>query len=521
MRKRLIICGALILGGAILGAIAVRVVLRRLPGYVRERTISTLRERFQSDVQFASLDVSVELPRIRITGQGLVLRKVGGDEAPPLIQITRFSAEAGLLELLRPTKHVGNARLEGLWIQVPPRRKNGTTPASPGKPAQKKERPPFSAVMDEIISDQTQLDILSAQPGKPPLSFEIHHLTLHDAGLGQPMIFHAELTNPRPPGEIVTTGHFGPWQKEEPRLTPLSGSYTFKDADLGTFRGIAGILSSDGKYKGTLERVEVDGETATPDFRLSASGHPISLKTNFHSIVDGTNGNTLLQPVRAQFLRSLLLASGSVARTPGVKGRTVSLDVTATQVQVEDLVRLVSKAAKPPLTGLTTFKAKFELPPAEGDVLERLKLTGEFRIDEARFTDPQVEQRLEELSQRGKGQPHALDAGDVLSDFNGKFVLRNGVMAFSDLTFRVPGASVLLKGQYSLPTEEFDFSGTLRLQATISQMVGGWKSILLKPLDPLFKRAGAGTVIPIRITGTGNKPVFSVEVGRALMRKNQ
>jgi len=375
--------------------------------------------------------------------------------------------------------------------------------------------------MDEVISDEAELDILSAQPGKPPLSFEIHQLTMYDAGVGQPMTFHAALTNPRPPGEIVTGGRIGPWQKDDPRLTPLIGSYTLKDADLGTIRGIAGILSSDGRYHGVLERIEVEGESTTPDFRLSTSHGSLLLKTQFHSIVDGTNGNTLLEPIRAQFLRSSLSASGSVVQSPGIKGRTVALDVEASRARVEDLMRLTSKTAKPPMTGLVTLKAKLELPPGEAEMVDRLILAGEFSIDDARFTAAQVEEKVEELSHRGEGEPHAKDSGDTLSDFKGQFALKDGVMAFSDLTFAVPGASVLLQGDYSLDNEEYDFRGTLRLQAKLSQTVGGWKSLFLKPLDPLFARAGAGTVIPIRITGRGDKPVFKAEVGRALLRKNE
>ncbi|HMD99740.1 MAG TPA: AsmA-like C-terminal region-containing protein [Terriglobia bacterium] len=520
MRRWLVVAGFLLMAGAIVAAIVVTAAIRRVPAYVRERAMSTLRERFHCDVQLASFDVSVKMPWVRITGAGLVLRPAGRADLPPLIQVQKFSARAGLIELLRPTKHVGSVRLEGLWIQLPPRGKHEGAPPSAKPPVKKGSPGSLAVVMDIITADQAQLDFLSSTPGRPPRSFEIHHLTYYDAGTGRPMTFHAELTNPRPTGEIVASGQFGPWDAEEPRLTPISGSYTFRNADLSTFRGIAGMLSSDGKYKGVLDRVEVDGEATIPDFQLSASRHSLLLKTQFHSIVDGTSGDTLLQPLRADFLHSALATSGGVVRTPGVKGRSIFLDVTADHARVEDLTRLASKSAAPPITGLASLKTKLELPAGEGDLFDRLKLAGDFRIEQARFTDAQVEQKLGELSRLGQGEPHPEDAGTVLSDLKGEFTLSKGVMTFSDLTFAVPGASVQLQGQYTVHSQEFNFRGTLQLRAKLSQLVHGWKSVLLKPVDPLFQRGKAGMVIPIRITGIGDKPVFKVELSKVFSRKS-
>jgi hypothetical protein len=37
-------------------------------------------------------------------------------------------------------------------------------------------------------------------------------------------------------------------------------------------------------------------------------------------------------------------------------------------------------------------------------------------------------------------------------------------------------------------------------------MVTGWKSILLKPVDPFFAKHGAGTELPVAITGNRANP---------------
>jgi hypothetical protein len=53
----------------------------------------------------------------------------------------------------------------------------------------------------------------------------------------------------------------------------------------------------------------------------------------------------------------------------------------------------------------------------------------------------------------------------------------------------------------------------------VSRTVTGFKSILLRPIDPLFRRNGAGTLLPIRISGTVNQPDFGVDVKKALRRQ--
>src|SRR5262249_46309961 len=150
------------------------------------------------------------------------------------------------------------------------------------------------------------------------------------------MQYRADLTNPTPPGQIHATGTFGPWQKDDPGLTPLSGEYTFDKADLGVFHRIAGTLSSTGKFAGVLRRLEVDGVTRTPNFRL-AGGNIVPLNTSFHSIVDGTSGDTYLDPVDARLGGSRIVARGSVTRPEGSKSRTVVLKVVMTKGRIEDL----------------------------------------------------------------------------------------------------------------------------------------------------------------------------------------
>ena len=88
-------------------------------------------------------------------------------------------------------------------------------------------------------------------------------------------------------------------------------------------------------------------------------------------------------------------------------------------------------------------------------------------------------------------------------------------MRLSDLSFSVPGALVQLAGTYTLKTQEVDFHGTLSLDAKVSETTTGIKSVLLKVVDPLFKRSGGkGSLIPIKIGGTSKDLSFGLDLKR-------
>jgi len=96
----------------------------------------------------------------------------------------------------------------------------------------------------------------------------------------------------------------------------------------------------------------------------------------------------------------------------------------------------------------------------------------------------------------------------------GTFSLSNGLISFSQLQFQVPGTRVNLTGLYSLDGNQFDFHGKARLDAKLSQMVTGWKSKWLRPVDPFFSKNGAGTEVPVEINGTKSDPHFGLDFGR-------
>jgi hypothetical protein len=335
------------------------------------------------------------------------------------------------------------------------------------------------------------------------------------------------MVNAKPIGTIHSTGHFGPWVAGDPGSLPVNGDFSFNDADLGTIKGIAGILSSTGHYEGTLRRLDATGETRTPDFRLERvrKGTGVLLTTKFHAIVDGTNGNTYLQPVDATLGHTHFVATGKVVRAedlvPGAKGHDITLQVNIDRGRIEDILQIAADTDQPFMTGNLTLNTGFHLPPnpPSGDqpVFDRLALNGQFHLSQSRFNNASMQGKIADLSLRGQGKPDEVkttDPNTILSDVRGHFTLGGGKLQLPDLVYQVPGAKILAHGTYGLEGGTLDFDGDADLEAEISSVVGGWKGILLKPVDHYLKKNGAGTDVPIHVKGTRKDPKFGVDFNR-------
>jgi len=182
------------------------------------------------------------------------------------------------------------------------------------------------------------------------------------------------------------------------------------------------------------------------------------------------------------------------------------------------VMRLAVKTTQPPMTGALRLGTKFDLPPGDQDVVEKLRLDGDFAIGGGRFTDASVQRKINEMSVRALGKTGDGEAAPkVASDFSGRFALGNGILTLERLTFNIPGAVVELKGQYALRRETLGFVGNLFMDAKVSEVTTGWKSVVLKAVDPLFRKNGR-TAIPLKIHGTRNEPLFGIDVRRLFKR---
>ena len=504
---------------------------------LRHRIVRYLSDKLDSEIELGDLHLRA-FPRLRIEGADLRIRRRGLRDYAPLISIKSFHVDASVVGLYR--KHVEHLRVDGLDISIPPsqaretstvrnqklegkdEQAEGTTGAEPT--AEEKRRDPLKdggIVIDRMDTNDARLIILPFETNKAPKVWAIHNLHMRDLGSLQPWPFKATLTNGVPPGEIDVNGKFGPWRRDEPGDTPLEGAFNFAKADLGVFKGISGTLSSQGYFGGTLAELEANGETDTPDFTITVGGHPFPLHVKYQALIDGTNGDTRLNAIDAWFLSSYLHATGAVLDAPkGQRGRTVTLEVAMDKSRIEDVMTMAVKTA-PPMVGALKLNTKFLLPPGENDVVDRLRLTGRFSILKARFTNYDVQGKIEELSKRGSGRTSEPVKKRVASDFQGRFTLADGRLALPDVSFDVPGARVELAGAYALKSETLDFKGQLLLDAKISQTTTGWRSVLLKVVDPLFRQKdGSGSAIPIKIGGSRSAPDFGLDVRRVFKRGN-
>jgi hypothetical protein len=494
--------------------IAASIAIYRAEPILHAYVIETLSVKFKGKVELDQFHVSL-VKGLQVSGDGL---RIFGNADPnnhmpgvqPIISVAEFRFRTGIRDFLRTPVHVDTVYVKGLQVNLPPREQRAQM-NSVGPEGRK-----IKIVVNRLVCENTELIINTLRPGKLPLEFDIEKLVMTSIGPDGPMHFDANLTNPKPVGNVLSSGSFGPWQPDSPRDTPVSGTYSFNHADLGTIKGIGGILSSTGKYAGILDNIVVDGSTDTPDFHIAISGQTVPLHTDFHAVVDGTNGDTYLQPVKARILNSWLVANGSVVRTKEPRGHHVELDVTIDKGKIEDLLKLAIRTDPPIMTGIVRLKTKFDLPPGEVDVANRLKLAGSFEVSRSHFSNDKIQGKVDALSMRSQGKPKLAQDNipdNVQSDLKGTFNLSTGLITFSKLEFRVPGTEVDLTGTYSLDGNQFDFHGKARMDAKLSQMMTGWKSILLKPADPFFSKHGAGTEIPVKITGTKSEPHFGADFG--------
>lgn len=502
-----------LLGAGLFGLALVLVAVWMLqPANLKARAEATLARELKLDVSIGSLSVSF-VPRPRVEGTGLVFRVPGQPELPPFVSVDHFWMDVGLFSALR--KHIDTVHLGGLKIVVPPGDAKKGLPHAESTGNSSGSR----VVLNHLETHDAELTILRKKAKDTPLVFKIHALEMDGLGFDREIPFTASLTNPIPEGEIDTTGTIGPWPGSDVWNLPVQGRYRLSGANLGTINGVQGTLTSDGQYQGRLTQITVNGRSETPDFNLDLGGKPVPLSATFTCVVDASDGTTRLDNVDAKLFNTSIHTEGIIANLPGPGNHLIDLKATVTDGRIEDVLRLVVDSPKPLLTGDVTVRTTVKIPPGKQRLRERIALNGQFGLDAARFTDAQIQDKLRELSRRSQGKDEGEAIARVLTSLSGSFELARGVLMLRRLSFHVPGARVDLNGTYALDDGALDLEGTLRMQATVSQAVGGFKSIFIKPFDAIFKHDGAGAVVPIKITGTRDSPKFGVQMGKAIRKK--
>lgn len=503
---------------------------RHVQPFLRARLVDTLANRLHAHVDLDQFQSSASLRHgFAVTGGGLRITPHGLEAYPPVIQVDHFAFHMDIAQLFNAQRHVRTVEVDGLNLMLPPKAQrkdmfHGAVDQPEPPPADTSKHTTHLALyFDQVLATHSTLTLQTDKPNHPPLVFDISSLSLVSRwGTGK-LHYIADLRNPKPTGDIHAEGDFGPWVAEQPRSTNITGDYAFNHADLATTKGITGILNSTGHFSGPLEHLTVDGRADVPDFSVEEARHKVALFTTYHAIVDGTNGDTYLQPVEAHFRNTWFTCAGKVVRAPE-GGHDIQLQVKMPRGRMEDLLWLAVKTPTPIIAGNVVMNTAFQLPPDPSHsltVMRRLGLTGKITIAQMHFTNPETDRKLDSISLRTQGdvkQAQQLSKGagpdDVSLDghLTGDFTLAHGTLLLSAAKFQLPGLQADLHGSYNLPGESFDFTGDVRLEATVSQMFTGWKSLLLKPADRLFKKNGAGTFLPFHLSGTKDSPEIGIEV---------
>ena len=504
--------------------VAGEVLVRRAGPILRQRLIDALSTRFHSHVDLDTLDVSL-LHGLEVSGRGLRIEApLVATEAPakatqPLVTVARFSFHTGLRSLFERPLRIGTIYVSGLDIHIPPHGLH----AAPDDDAQRRREARTQVIVDRLSIRDSNLFLENSDPAKTPKVFALRSIDLQGIAQDAPVHFNATLVNAVPRGDVYVNGSFGPWVSASPGATPLEGHYTFEHADLSTIHGLSGTLRSTGQFRGQLHRLDVTGSTETPNFALETARQPMPLRTSFNAIVDGTTGNTLLQPVEGRLHNSAFTCRGSIVNEKG-KGHVIDLVVDVPNGSVQDFLALAVKTRPVLLTAQMSASAQLHLRPGHESVMQRLALHAHFSLRQIHLANPAFQQKIDQLSLRAQGLPAQAAAAlahpgqaVVSSAMSGQLELSGGRMNFDTLNYTVPGAEIQMQGVYSLDGDQFDFHGKVRTEAQASGMVQSWwKQILLHAVDKYLSRNGAGVEIPFTVHGTRSVPQFGLDFDQFL-----
>jgi hypothetical protein len=432
---------------------------------------------------------------------GLTLRRNSATDLPPVGSAHDLVVQGRWIDLLLLRQRVRLVDVNGLHIVIPPvgsRANHEDFPA--GSTAD--FAGPTTAVEEFHIHDGI-LDIMRTNGER--YRFPVRELIIRNLQKGQAISYTVDMQNAKPTGRIQAVGSFGPLRPDNLGATPASGKFTFSPVNLADIHGIRGSLSSTGSFHGALTAIEAEATSDIPDFAVG-SGKPTKVSASSQGTVNGLNGNVVLHSVDVHTGATTIHVQGDIAGAP----KATNLDLSVTNGRAQDILRPFLKK-EPPIVGALSLRGHAYLAPSKKGLkfLQRLQVDGSFDIPAERLTSKATEKTLSAFSERAQGHKAAAPetaagesaSADVVSSLAGRMKIRNGVASTDRLSFEMPGAGVDLNGTYNLRDSTVHMLGDLRMDADISHVTTGFKSLLLKPLIPFFKKDNAGAVIPIAITG--------------------
>lgn len=442
----------------------------------------------------------IYFPNPGFVATGITMRRKSAPNLPPLGHVDTMVVEGRWSDLFLLRRRIQLLDVTGLHIIVP----------ALGSKENRQEFPPGSSSdfggpdtkIERMMIHQSELDIM--RPSGKPLIFPIKLIEMLNLHKGEALTYAIDMQNAFPRGHILARGHMGPIGKTF-SATPVSGDFAIARMNLHDAGEISGMLDVHGRFKGTLQAMEVETNAQTKDFAVR-DGKPTPLEGAMRCTLYAENADMAIHSIVLHVGASTIEAEGTIKGSP----KATNLDIHVDHGRVEDVMRPFLQR-EVPITGPASLKAHAYLGPPGVGFVARLRLKGSFSVPAAKVTDRTVEKNLSDFSRRAQGKqksnngdPTRDESGttDVLSSIAAPAKIVNGVASTPRLRFRVPGAQATLAGTYRFHNDEAHLTGDLKMDTDISHTASGFKSFLLKPLAPFFKKKNAGADVPIAVTGT-------------------
>jgi hypothetical protein len=454
-----------------------------------------------SDVKFTGYH-RIYFPRPGFEATGITIRrKTAPAGTPPLGRIDSVRVVGTWTDLVMLRRRVEQVDITGFRIVIPAIGSNASKLSFPSGSGNEFKGP--DTMIERLIVHRSLLEILREHD--PPLTFPIKQVEITNLHKGETFTFALDMRNPIPHGHILARGRMGPIRGTDFDATPLSGTFAFTNVNLHDVGDISGTLDSRGEFKGAVQQLQVEASETTPNFAVT-DGKPSRVDGTLQGSLNAATGDLAVHAIDLKIGETVVHSTGSIAGSP----KKTNLDITVDHGRAEDLMRPFIHD-QVPITGPVSLKSHAYLGPPGDGFIARLRLSGTLDVPAEKVTDRDTEKSLSAFSQRAQGKqkntglesdPKAPPPGtDVLSSLQGPAKIEDGVASTPHLTFKVPGAQATLAGTFRFHDEAVHLTGKLKMDTDISHAATGFKSFLLKPLAPFFKKKNAGAVIPIAVTG--------------------
>jgi hypothetical protein len=473
--------------------------------FTRKAIIATLTQASQREVQIGNFRETFS--PVGYVAENITLVKAGAKQDSSVITLRKLVVVARWSDLLLMRKQIERASIVGTRFRVPPKpgSQTGERRSVSGN------QPKFEKIGAVELEDAAF--VFPSFEGDPdPFTITVQSFWLKDVNRTSSAVFHSRFFISDPKSIVRSEGKLGPWNWSDPGRTPLSGSFAIDQADLGSLGGISGNLTGSGTFRGPLAHVGCTGRVDVPQFRVGGGIHSAHVVSRFRATVNGLNGDTRLEAVESQLNNTVVRSEGSVKADLNQPGKTASLTFYVNGGRLEDFLLLFTRNAQPSMTGDISLQTNVVIPPGPPGFLKKLILHGDFEIDDGQFTTFRTQDRINRLSKSAEGMSKneaKKDPSTVFSDLKGHVDAQSGTATLSHCLLIAPAERADVAGTYSLIDKTVDLRGFLRTTGKLSDTTSGFKTAFLKVIAP-FWRHHSLTVAPFRISGTAQKPVFSL-----------